>query len=99
MNLQSLMKQAQSMQNKLLTAKNEIDKKEFKGVSELVEVTMNGKKEMLSVKINDDVKLDEDDKEVLEDMIMLAVNDAVKKIDKEINEKLGSQAGGLSSFM
>jgi len=99
MNLQSLMKQAQSMQNKLLTAKNEIDKKEFVGKSELVEVKMNGKKEMLSIKIDKNSSLDADDIEILEDMIVLATNEAVKKIDKEINEKLGSQAGNLSSFM
>ena len=99
MNLQALMKQAQSMQNKLMNAKNEIDKKEFKGKSELVEVTMNGKKKVISVKINKETNLEKDDIEILEDMLVLAINDAVDKIDKEINEKLGSQAGDLSSFM
>jgi len=99
MNLQSLMKQAQSMQNKLLNAKNEIDKKEFTGTSELVKVTMNGKKQLLKVNIDKNKNLDNDDFEILEDMIILAVNDAAKKVDKEINEKLGSQAGDLSSFM
>lgn len=99
MNLQSLMKQAQSMQKNLLSAKKQIDEKHFTGKSELVEVVMNGKKELISVKISEDAELDKDDKEILEDMVVLAVNDAVKKIDKEIEEKLGSQAGGLSSFM
>ena len=99
MNLQALMKQAQSMQNKLITAKEEIDKKEFTGKSELVEVIMNGKKKLLSVKIKEDADLEKEDLEILQDMIVLAINDAIDKIDKEIEEKLGSQAGGLSSFM
>lgn len=99
MNLQSLMKQAQSMQNKLMSAKEEIDKKHFTGKSELVEVVMSGKKKVISIKIDENAGLEKDDIEILQDMIVLAINDAIDKIDKEINEKLGSQAGGLSSFM
>ena len=99
MNLQSLMKQAQSMQNKLMSAKEEIDKKHFTGKAELVEVVMNGKKKVISIKIDENADLEKDDLEILQDMIALAINDAVDKIDKEINDKLGSQAGNLSSFM
>ena len=98
MNLQNLMKQAQSMQKNLMKAKDEIDKKVFIGKSELVEIKMNGKKEMISIDFKD-VTFEEDDIEILQDMILLAHNDAVKQIDKEINDKLGSQTGGLSSFM
>ena len=99
MNIQALMKQAQSMQNKLMSAKEEIDKKHFTGKSELVEVVMSGKKKVISIKIDENAGLEKDDIEILQDMIVLAINDAIDKIDKEINEKLGSQAGGLSSFM
>lgn len=98
MNLQNLMKQAQNMQKNLMKAKDEIDKKIFTGKSELVEIKMNGKKEMVSIEFKE-TSLEEDDIEILQDMIILAHNDAVKQIDKEINDKLGSQTGGLSSFM
>lgn len=98
MNLQNLMKQAQNMQKNLMKTKDEIDKKIFTGKSELVEIKMNGKKEMVSIEFKE-TSLEEDDIEILQDMIILAHNDAVKQIDKEINDKLGSQTGGLSSFM
>ena len=68
MNLQNLMKQAQSMQNNLMKAKKEIDSKEFIGKSELVEVTVYGNKKIKSIKINEDASLEKDDLEILEDM-------------------------------
>lgn len=98
MNMQALMKQAQAMQKKMLDSKNEIEKMEFEGKSELVTVKMNGKREVLSVIIEDSVTLEKDDIEILQDMIAIAVNDALKQIDKITNEKLGSQAGSLGSL-
>ena len=71
---------------------------DFTGESELVTVIMNGKKKVKSVKIKAE-ELEKDDIEILEDMITLAVNDAINKINKEINQKMGSQAGNLSSFL
>lgn len=99
MNLQALMKQAQSMQKNMLASKEQIEKEIFEGVSELVTIKMNGKREVLSVEINKEEKLDSEDIEVLEDMILLATNDVLKKIDKEINEKMGSQAGALGGLL
>lgn len=92
MNLQALMKQAQSMQKNIMNSKSEIEAMTFVGESELVEVKMNGKKEVLSVKIKQ-TDLEKDDIEILEDMIMIATNDAISKINKEIEKKMGSQAG------
>lgn len=83
MNLQALMKQAQSMQKNIMNSKAEIESMTFAGESELVEVKMNGKREVLSVKIKSE-ELEKDDIEILEDMIAIATNDALKKIDKEI---------------
>ena len=97
MNLQALMKQAQSMQKNILESKNKIEAMDFVGESEMVKVIMTGKKEIKSVKIKVE-EIEKDDIEMLEDMIMLAVNDAIKKINKEINDKLGSQAGPLGNF-
>lgn len=98
MNLQTLMKQAQSMQKTIMDSKAKIEAMDFTGESELVTVIMNGKKEVKSVKIKAE-ELEKDDIEILEDMITLAVNDAINKINKEINQKMGSQAGNLSSFL
>ena len=97
MNLQALMKQAQNMQKKVMESKNEIEKKEYKGESELVEIIMNGNREVLSAKIKID-SLDKDDIEILQDMIVIAVNDANKKIKKDIEEKMGSQMGNFGSL-
>lgn len=94
MNLQALMKQAQSMQKNIMDSKKKIDEMIFTGKSELVEVKMNGKREVLSVEIKSD-ELEKDDLEILEDMVKIATNDALKQIEKELNDKLGSQAGAL----
>ncbi len=98
MNLQALMKQAQSMQKNLMDSKAKIDAMTFTGNSELVEIVINGKREVLSVKIKTDT-LEKDDIEILQDMIMIAFNDAMSKLDKEIKNKMGSQAGALGSFL
>lgn len=99
MNLQALMKQAQNMQKTMLDAKKKIDETEFEGNSELITIKMNGKREVLSVKIKEETSLDSDDLEILEDMIAIATNDALRKIDKEINAKMGSQTGGLGGLL
>ena len=98
MNMQSLMKQVQSMQKQMLDSKSKIEAKTFEGNSELVKVEMNGKREVLSVKIKNE-ELSSDDLEILEDMIVIAMNDALRKIEKEINDKLGSQAGALGGLL
>ena len=96
MNMQQIMQQAQRMQRDITKKKEEIDGMEFLGKSEWVEIVFNGKREIKSFKILKDV-IDEDDKEMLEDMIMLAIKDAFSKIDKETENKLGkySNMGGL----
>ncbi len=99
MNIQALMKQAQAMQKNLMDSKKKIEEMTFEGTSELVTVKMNGKREILSVKIKEDTHLEQDDFEILEDMVMIAVNNALKKVEQEINSKLGSQAGALGGLL
>ena len=89
MNIQAIMKQAQSMQKEITKIKEEIDNTIFEGRSSLVTVTVNGKKEVLIIKFSDDVKDLSDDLSMLEDMILLALNDAFSKVDKTTNEKMG----------
>lgn len=99
MNMQALMQQAQRMQKDLMKKKDEIGKKEFVGKSELVEVVFNGNKELIFINIKKDHSLEVEDIEILEDMIKIAVKDALNKVDKEINEKMGAAAGPLSGLI
>lgn len=92
MNIQAMMKQAQALQKDMLKSKKEIDEKEFVGESSLVKITLLGTKEVKSVKIDSSSELDKEDIEMLEDMIMVAFNDATKKIDVETEKKMGKFA-------
>ena len=98
MNMQQLMQQAQRMQREITKKKDEIDAKIFEGKSEWVNDSFNGKKELKSFKILKDGVIDESDKEMLEDMILLAIKDAFTKIDREIEDKLGQYAS-MSGLM
>ena len=80
MNMQAMLRQAQNLQKDMLKAKEEVDSTEFSGESSFVKVTMKGTKELISVEISAD-SLDSDDIEALEDMILVAINEANKKID------------------
>lgn len=88
MNMQALMKQAQNLQKDMMKAKEEIDKTEFVGENSLVKITMKGSKEVIKVEILDK-SLSNDDMDMLEDMILLAINDANKKIDEFTEKKMG----------
>lgn len=94
MNIQAMMKQAQQLQKKMMDEKKAIDSKVFTGKSSLVSITMTGEKKVTGVDINMD-DISGDDKEMLEDMIMLAVNDAITQIDKETEAKMGKYTQGL----
>ena len=89
MNMQAMLKQAQALQKDMLKVKNEIDKTEFVGESSLVKVTLKGTKEVVKVEIQGDDTLEKDDIEMLQDMIVIAMNDAMKKIDKTTESKMG----------
>ncbi|MBO4245680.1 MAG: YbaB/EbfC family nucleoid-associated protein [Bacilli bacterium] len=97
MNMQSIMAQAQKMQRDITNKKEEINKMTFVGESELVNVTMNGKKEVLKVEIKGEI--DNSDKEMLEDMILLATNKAISLIDKEVEKQLGQYSSALNGLM
>ena len=99
MNMQALMQQAQKMQRDMTKKKEELNKKTFVGTSELVDVTFTGDKKLVSVNIKQDGSLDEEDKEVLQDMFVIAVNDAMKKIDNETENMLGAYGSQLSGLL
>jgi DNA-binding YbaB/EbfC family protein len=96
MNMQALMQQAQRMQKDIMKKKDEVNKKKFTGTSELVDVVFTGDKRMVSVSIKQDI--DNDDKEIIEDMFVIAVNDAMSKIDKETESALGAYGNQLNGL-
>lgn len=98
MNMNSLMAQAQKMQKDIQKKQDEINSMTFIGESEWVEVTLKGDKSIVKVNIKDKRTMDEEDLECLEDMIKIAVADAYKKVEAEIEKKMGMYsklAGGL----
>ena len=97
MNLQAMMQQAQKLQRDMMKSKEEIDSKTFTSKQSLVEIEMKGNKEVTRVKINAE-ELSKDDIEMLEDMIMLAVNENVKNINKDTEQKMG-KFGGVAGLL
>lgn len=97
MNMQNLMAQAQRMQRDIMKKKEEVGKQLFTGKSELVEVTMNGNKEVTEVEIKNE-DLTKDDIEVLQDMIMIATNDAIKNVDQAMEKAMGQYGSALNGL-
>ena len=89
MNIQAMMKQAQALQKDMMKIKDEVDNTEFTGESSLVKVTVKGTKEVVKVEIDPKDGLDADDIEMLQDMIMVAINQANDKIDETLDKKMG----------
>lgn len=94
MNIQAMMKQAQKLQKDMMKEKEEIDNKIYEGKSSFVTVTVKGTKEIVNIKI-DNGSLDEDEIEMLEDMLVVAINDAMKQIDKDTETKMGKYTQGI----
>lgn len=90
MNIQAMMQQAQKMKEQMEEAQEELEDAELTGQSGggMVVVTMNGKKELQSIKIKPEA-VDPSDVEILEDLIMAAFNEAAEKADELYEEKMG----------
>ena len=95
-NMQVMMKQMQKMQKEMVKAQDELNAKEFTGSStnDLVTVTFTGDKNMKAMTINPEL-IDPEDPDMLQDMIVLAVNDAITKITKETDQTMGKYTKGL----
>ena len=98
MNMQSLMMQAKKMQKDMEKAQKELESRKYIGKSQLVTVTMSGNNKLLSVKIDMD-ELSIDDKEMLEDMILVAVNDAINQMERDKEEKFGKYGQMFNGLM
>ena len=94
MNIQAMMREAQKLQQEMMKAKDEIDATEYEAESSFVKVKINGKKEVLAINIERE-SLDKDDVEMLQDMLQVALNEAMKKVDKDTEEKMGKYTKGM----
>lgn len=95
-NMNNLMKQAQRMQRQMEEGQKELETKEFsaKAGGGAVEATVSGKKELLKLTISREA-VDPDDVEMLQDMIVAAVNEAMKQAEDAGQELMGKMTGGL----
>lgn len=101
MNMQKLMQEAQKMQAQLQKDQKELENTVYEGNSSLVSVKINGKYNVTEVKIDfsDGETIGPDDKEMLEDMFLVAMNDALKKIENDKTKKMGKYGQGLAGLM
>lgn len=88
MNMQALMRQAQNLQNDMLKIQKEIENTKFEGENSIVKVQVNGKKEILSIEIEKNIELASDDIDMLEDALVVAINNAFKKVDSLKEQKM-----------
>jgi|TARA_B100001750_G_C14972313_1_gene333575 DNA-binding YbaB/EbfC family protein len=93
MNIQQMMKQAQEMQDRLQRELAETEVEATAGGG-MVTVVMTGVKQLRSVTIDPEV-VSKDDVEMLQDLIVAAINDAQRKVDDEVSGKMGGMMGGL----
>ena len=95
-NMNNIMKQAQKMQKQMEEAQKELEEKEITAAAGggAVEVTVSGKREIIKVKLAEEV-VDPDDIEMLEDLIMAATNEALRQVDEASQKSMASITGGL----
>ncbi|MBE3554399.1 MAG: YbaB/EbfC family nucleoid-associated protein [Thermicanus sp.] len=96
MNMNQMMKQVKKMQQEMEKAQEALKEKTVQGsAGGVVTVTANGHKEILSVEIKPEA-VDPEDVELLQDLILTATNDALKKVDELVQQDLGRFTGGLN---
>ena len=99
MNMNNLMKQAQKMQRQMEENQKALEEKEFTATAGggAVEVTISGKREVTKVKLQEEV-VDPDDIEMLEDLIVAATNEALRKVEEESTAVMSKLTGGLGGL-
>ncbi|HEY2324021.1 MAG TPA: YbaB/EbfC family nucleoid-associated protein [Thermoanaerobaculia bacterium] len=93
MNPKQLMKQVQQMQSQMAQRMSEL-RVEGSAGGGMVKATMNGSKELLSVAIDKEA-VDPNDVEMLQDLVVAAINEAARKVDEEMQSSLGAMTGGM----
>lgn len=97
MNLQKMMKQAQQMQQKMAEMQAKLEEEESEGSAGggMVKIVLTGKSEMKKISIDESL-LDKEEKDMLEDLIIAAFNDAKKKVEDNVNSKMADITGGMN---
>ncbi|MCU1348493.1 MAG: ebfC [Acidobacteria bacterium] len=93
MNIKQLMKQAQQMQDQMQRKVSEIRVEGTAGGG-MVKAEMGGNKELLAITIDKEA-VDPNDVEMLQDLVLAAVNEAVRKVDEEMQSQMGAMTGGM----
>lgn len=93
MNINMLMQKAQSMQKDMQKAQDEVSKMTFTSKQQLVEVEVTGDKKITKIKIDENISMEDID--MLEDMIMIAINDALDKASNEMEQRLSKFGQGI----
>jgi DNA-binding YbaB/EbfC family protein len=93
----NMMKQAQQLQSKMMKLQEELAEKTVESSSGggMVKVTANGRQQILSIQIEKEV-VDPDDVEMLQDLVMAAINDALAKAQEMVSSEMGKLTGGLN---
>lgn len=96
-NMNNLMKQAQKMQKKMTEMQEELESKTVEATAGggAVKVTVTGKKELVDIKLAEEA-VDPDDIEMLQDLIVAAVNEAMRQADEMVNSQMSQITGGLN---
>ena len=96
-NMNNMLKQAQRMQQQMEKMQEELEEKTVEGTAGggVVTAVVTGKKEVKSIKISPDV-VDPDDIEMLEDLILIAINDAISKAEEMMSSEMGKITGGIN---
>ena len=97
MNMQNMMRQAQQMQQKMQQLQAEVEQREVEATAGggVVRVVATGKKTIQSIEIKPEA-VDPDDVEMLEDLVMAAVNEALSKADEMMQQEMGKVTGGMN---
>lgn len=96
-NMNQMLKQAQKMQEDMTNLQADLEQREYTATSGggMVEVTVDGKHLLKSIKINPDI-IDPEDSEMLEDLVTVAINEAITNAIKTAEEEMGAITGGLN---
>ncbi|EKU93335.1 DNA-binding protein, YbaB/EbfC family [Alloiococcus otitis] len=98
-NMQGMMKKMKKMQKEMEEAQTKLNESQFTGSAnnDLVQVTLNGEKKVQAVTIKEEI-VDPEDKEIIEDLVQLAMNDALDKVDQETERVMGKYTKGLGGL-
>ncbi|HBJ01317.1 YbaB/EbfC family nucleoid-associated protein [Lysinibacillus sp. FSL R7-0073] len=96
-NMQGMMKKMQKMQKEMMEAQEALNAEQFEGVAGggMVKVSVSGQREVVSVNLDESV-VDPEDIEMLQDLIVIATNEALKKVEEKTNSTMGKFTQGLN---